>query len=248
MRVAVLIDQQNLYRSARDAYNWMAEPSLKGNAMPLDLGRLLALGDLAQPASEDENIAARDLVAVRVFMGQPSQRYDPREYARALRQRQYWDRSSEVIEIRHRTLRYPPNWQPRDAERPREKGIDVLLAMELVRGASDPMYDCPYDLAILVSGDTDLLPAVEFVIGQKGAHAIQCATPAPITDQDGRPLTAPPASLRASVAPGQPTNRTISIPMQLFERVADRTNHYEPRTQQPYPPGAFGRRPRPGRR
>lgn len=52
MRVVVFIDQQNLYRSARDAYAWRAEESLKGNALPHDLARLLALGDLALPVTE----------------------------------------------------------------------------------------------------------------------------------------------------------------------------------------------------
>jgi hypothetical protein len=120
--------------------------------------------------------------------------------------------------------------------------------MDLVRGAIDPASDSLYDLAILVSGDTDLLPAVEFVISHKGPDAIQCATPAPITDRQGHPLTDPPAPLRASVPPGQRTNRTIGIPMESFQRVADRTNHYESRTAQPYPPGAYGRRLPPGRR
>jgi uncharacterized LabA/DUF88 family protein len=248
VRVAVFIDQQNLYRSARDAYDWRSEPALRGNALPLELGRLLATGDLAQPITEGEAISERDLVAVRIYMGQPSQRHDPREYARALRQRQHWDRSSPIVTVLHRTLRYPPNWQPGDPERPREKGIDVLLAMDLVRGAFDPSSDCLFDLAILVSGDTDLLPAVEFVIGQKGPDAIQCATSAPVTDRQGRPLTDPPAPLRASVPRGERTNRTITIPRQAFERVADRTNHYEPRTATAYPPGAYGRRLPPGRR
>jgi uncharacterized LabA/DUF88 family protein len=248
MRVAVFIDQQNLYKSARDAYRWHAEPSLRGNALPLDLSRLLATGALAQAVEEGDDVSARELVAIRVCMGQPSQRHDGREYARALRQRQHWDRSSPLVVIRHRTLRYPRNWQPGDTERPREKGIDVLLAMELVRGACDPNSDCKFDLAILVSGDTDLLPAVEFVIAQKGTDAIQCATPAPIVDREGRRLTDPPAPLRASMPNGQATNRTISIPQQAFERVADRTNHYESRSAQPYEPGAYGRRRRPDRR
>jgi uncharacterized LabA/DUF88 family protein len=248
VRVVVFIDQQNLYRSARDAYRWGSEPGLRGNALPLELGRLLAVGDLAQPIREDEAVSERDLAAVRVYMGQPSQRHDPREYSRALRQRQSWDRSSPIVTVLHRTLRYPYNWQPGDPERPREKGIDVLLAMDLVRGTCDPSSDCLFDLAILVLGDTDLLPAVEFIIDQKGAQAIQCATPAPITDQQGHRLTDPPAPLRASVPAGHETNRTITIPMRAFERVADRTNHYEPRSAQTYPPGAYGRRLPPGRR
>lgn len=175
-------------------------------------------------------------------MGHPSQRNDPREYARAQRQRQHWERASDKVTILHRTLRYPRNWQPGDPEKPREKGIDVMLAMDLVRGACDATSDCTFDLAILVSADTDLLPAVEFVIDQKGDAAIQTATPAAIVDRGGRKLTDPPAPIRASTQPGQPTNRTILIPRANFDRVADRTNHYESRGAGAYPPGAYGRR------
>jgi len=44
-------------------------------------------------------------------------------------------------------------------ERPREKGIDVKMAVDLISGAVDNLYDT----AILVSSDTDLVPAIEFV-------------------------------------------------------------------------------------
>ena len=41
----------------------------------------------------------------------------------------------------------------------KEKGVDVKIAVDLVIMARDNMFD----LAILVSGDTDLVPAVEYV-------------------------------------------------------------------------------------
>jgi hypothetical protein len=118
VRVVIFVDQQNLYRSARDAYEWRSEPGLQGNALPLELGRLLTTGDLAQPVREGEAISDRDLVGVRVYMGQPSQRHDPHEYSRALRQRQHWDRSSEIVKIMHRTLRYPRTGNPATRKAP----------------------------------------------------------------------------------------------------------------------------------
>lgn len=51
--------------------------------------------------------------------------------------------------------------QPGCAERPREKGFDVALAIDLVSGA----LNRDYDTAVLFSRDTDLLPAVEMVYG-----------------------------------------------------------------------------------
>lgn len=46
----------------------------------------------------------------------------------------------------------------------REKGVDVKLAVDLVIGAADNLYD----IAIVVSSDTDLIPAIKYVRrGQK---------------------------------------------------------------------------------
>jgi uncharacterized LabA/DUF88 family protein len=44
-----------------------------------------------------------------------------------------------------------------------EKGIDVLMAVDLLIGA----YENLYDTAILVSSDTDLIPALEKVRSMK---------------------------------------------------------------------------------
>ena len=43
--------------------------------------------------------------------------------------------------------------------RSREKGIDVKMAVELIAGAIDNKYDT----AIIVSSDTDLIPAIDWV-------------------------------------------------------------------------------------
>ena len=45
----------------------------------------------------------------------------------------------------------------------REKGVDVKLAVDLVIGAADNLYD----IAIVVSSDTDLIPAIKYVRGGK---------------------------------------------------------------------------------
>jgi len=44
-------------------------------------------------------------------------------------------------------------------ERGRQKGVDVLLAVEMIKYAENEAYDT----AIIVSGDSDLVPAVELV-------------------------------------------------------------------------------------
>lgn len=47
-----------------------------------------------------------------------------------------------------------------------EKGIDTAIVVDLIQGAADETYD----RAILVSGDADFVPAVEFV--QRGGMQI----------------------------------------------------------------------------
>jgi uncharacterized LabA/DUF88 family protein len=58
----------------------------------------------------------------------------------------------------YRTLRYPPDWPNKPA---REKGVDVLVALKVVRAALDPQFD----VVILASHDTDLEPALEIAVG-----------------------------------------------------------------------------------
>ena len=46
-----------------------------------------------------------------------------------------------------------------DKGNPREKGTDIKIATDLIIGAVDNLYDT----AILVSSDTDLIPAIQYV-------------------------------------------------------------------------------------
>jgi uncharacterized LabA/DUF88 family protein len=45
-----------------------------------------------------------------------------------------------------------------DGGRIREKGVDVKLAIDLVIGGADNLYDT----AVVVSSDTDLIPAIKY--------------------------------------------------------------------------------------
>ncbi len=45
------------------------------------------------------------------------------------------------------------------SESVKEKGVDVQLAVDIVTGASDGLYD----VGVVFSGDTDLRPALEYV-------------------------------------------------------------------------------------
>ena len=48
------------------------------------------------------------------------------------------------------------------AERAQEKGVDIALAIDFVTMAIEPEYD----VGVIMSTDTDLLPALEFVRGR----------------------------------------------------------------------------------
>ncbi|MGH3389525.1 MAG: NYN domain-containing protein, partial [Actinomadura sp.] len=97
------------------------------------------------------------LEAVKVYRGVPSNYREPRLYSANQRQAATWSRDRRV-EIITRTLRYPAGWgESWCQERPREKGIDVLVALDLV----DLAQQGTYDIVILASHDTDMEPAIE---------------------------------------------------------------------------------------
>lgn len=62
------------------------------------------------------------------------------------------------VQVFPRTLRYPKNWPSEPA---REKGIDVALAVDLVRLL---LIEEAADVGIVASTDSDLLPALQAVI------------------------------------------------------------------------------------
>ncbi len=59
---------------------------------------------------------------------------------------------SENFEVKSGKIMY-------DGGRIREKGVDVKLSVDLVIGAVDDLYDT----AIVISSDTDLIPAIKYV-------------------------------------------------------------------------------------
>lgn len=153
-RVAVFIDYQNIYRGARRAFFEEAnDPGFYGHINPRKLGVLLQ--DRVGSGSQ------RKLVGVRIYRGLPSSSKDAAGYAAARRQQAMWDKQGLVQSIM-RPLNY------RNGP-PREKGIDVALAIDFVMGAQRDEYD----IGILCSEDTDLLPAIEAVTELKGPEVCE---------------------------------------------------------------------------
>lgn len=152
-RVALFIDYQNVYMGAREAFFPEGAHHWCGQVRPGRLGvKLTGVGD-----------DRRRLVAVRVYRGQPSQTRDTKAARAFGRQVNAWKQEVLTTPVT-RPLNYRTN-------PPREKGIDVQLAVDFVAGAIRDEYD----VGIIFSGDTDLLPALELVAALKGDSAIEVA-------------------------------------------------------------------------
>jgi uncharacterized LabA/DUF88 family protein len=110
-----------------------------------------------------------------VYRGLPSAEHDPKPYARNQAQKAEWE-SDPRVSVVLRPLKYvfettadgrratDASGKPRIRDR-REKGVDVLCALALVREARDPEVD----LVVLASQDSDLEPALDEVLICGGA-------------------------------------------------------------------------------
>ena len=168
--VVVFLDYWNVYQGARRTF-FDGQASTHGHVDPFKLGRLIASRG---PAGTD-----RVLAQVRVYRGVPSLEKDPKGNAAAERQIEAHNHvdsaSEEAIRgrlrathpyedyplVHHvlRTLHYPANW-PHTRENPREKGVDVQLAVDFVTGALARRFD----VGIIMSADTDFEPVLETVL------------------------------------------------------------------------------------
>jgi hypothetical protein len=121
-----------------------------------------------------------EVVSVLVYRGLPLQQYDTNAYARSLAQQAQWEHDHRVrVYLRplHYRLRYDNQGTPvldangnRIIEEVREKGVDVLCALALVREAASQSND----LVILASHDTDLEPALDEALRQGHAKIETC--------------------------------------------------------------------------
>jgi hypothetical protein len=141
-RLAVFLDYQNVHLAA-----WS---SFCAPCVPVEAA-------LVHPLALAERILARrrrggELVAVRAYRGRPNPNRQPTLAAANDAQTAQWERDPRVQVVR-RNLNYR-QWPARP---PQEKGIDVALAVDLIRTA----MLAEYDVAVVFSGDTDLLPAIE---------------------------------------------------------------------------------------
>lgn len=199
----VFIDAQNMYRGARRAFGLEGQPGHYGNFRPIALARFLTQG------------SDRELVQARIYTGVPTPKNDQVGNAITQRRMAAWIADNPgLIQVFPRPLRY-------DGPRGREKGIDVELAIDIVRMAIDDEYD----IAILASADHDLVPPLEFVHKRYPDKIIETVAwePMPGCEAD----CAEPIDLPG----GGAVRRTVE--KKHFDRIADRRNFTRPMGQQP---------------
>lgn len=171
-QVVVFIDYENVLRSAHEIWCEGHEKLYDSLVDPLKLAELIV----------HRRAPGGVLKEVRVYRGRPDPRKEATSAAYNDKQKEAWQSDPKVKVIR-RMLSYPKTW-PVDAAR--EKGIDVSIAIDLVRMAMLKEFE----VGILFSRDTDLLPAIETIRDIGGPH-MEIAGWAPTSQlrlESGRPL------------------------------------------------------------
>lgn len=136
-RAIVLIDGQNLYHAVKSA--WAPVPRRSGTVYSwpsFDVERLAAVILEAD--------SSRTIEETRFYTGVPDARRDPVWHG-------FW--TNKLRYLRSRGIGV---YRGRVSPSGQEKGVDVSIAIDLIRRT----YEDRYDHAILVSSDSDLGPAV----------------------------------------------------------------------------------------
>ena len=153
-RVELFVDYENVRHGAREVFgDPRRAPSLFGHVLPQRLGVLVTqLGEAVNPD--------RELTGVTVYRGRPGPKSGPKRQSEFARRVAAWE-AQPLVSVKTRPLRYHvagrDNGGRAVAWRPQEKGIDVLMALDIAIGARDDLYD----VAVVASEDSDLVPAVE---------------------------------------------------------------------------------------
>jgi uncharacterized LabA/DUF88 family protein len=157
LSVAVLLDWQNVYNGAREAFGLHEGGHIPGNVDPLKLGAGLA-------GAPDPTGRRRQLSEVRVYRGRPDNARDPRTYGAWRSQTAAWEqRGGDHFTLCARDLKYQGGV--------REKGIDVWLAVDLARMAVRGTVD----RVVIFSTDTDLVPALNLAVEERGQEFVEVA-------------------------------------------------------------------------
>lgn len=147
-RIAIFVDFQNVHLTGHHCYGG-------GDELYRCVPNPSKLGDLIAARRKRESEAA----SIRVYRGRPDPRQHPKPASANDLQAAAWEQDERVTVIR-RQLKY------RGDEPAQEKGIDVKIAVDMVRSALRREFDA----LVLFSSDTDLLPALELIDDTHACH------------------------------------------------------------------------------
>jgi uncharacterized LabA/DUF88 family protein len=171
--VVVFVDYENVIRSAHEL--WCEETDRLYDSLvdPLKVAELIV----------KRRAPGGVLQQVRVYRGRPNPRKERTSASYNDKQKMAWEAGDNRVHVFRRMLRYPDKWPAQPAQ---EKGIDVQLAIDVVRMA----IAGEFEVGVVFSRDTDLLPALEAVRELGGAHVETAAWAgtSQLRLEDGKPL------------------------------------------------------------
>jgi len=189
----VFIDYQNLHMTAWEQFSRYGEAKHDYLVHPVKFAERVAA---TWQADRGETL---DVEKIALYRGLPDPRKERQMNSRVSRQHAAWKRDSRV-EVNARPLRYPRDWPN---ERAQEKGVDVMLALAVVRCAIS--QSC--DRIVVVTRDTDILPAIEMAEAEHPGSII-------IATWDGSSILRPNVSVP-----------TLRLNQQEFNRSRDTTTY-----------------------
>ncbi len=151
----VVVDYQNIHLTGHDLWCQPGEAQHQCLIHPLRFAQqLLERRNRLRGADAktlDQVFEPAQLNLVLTFRGQPSNRYDPGNYRRTQAQESEWERDDRS-DVCYRPLKYYGDG------RVAEKGVDVMIALEVVKQAAMASEG---DIVILATHDTDQEPTLE---------------------------------------------------------------------------------------
>ncbi len=167
--IAVIIDYQNVHLTAHEAfatkgdlrkYQTAINPILYAEEVVRQRNRLIGQRTLAGATNLPEQ---GHLDYIKVFRGEANAEQSPFFHKCNEEQKRRWETDPRV-DVEYRDLYYRWNNETGDYVS-REKGIDVLIALEAYRLTISGAYD----IIIIASHDSDLIPVFE--VAERDAHA-----------------------------------------------------------------------------
>ncbi len=199
MRTIILIDGQNLFHLAKRAW---------GSRRPNRSSRY------DWPSYDVETLAnalvtntpGRKLAEIRFYTGVPDPKRGPRQA--------FWHRfwSNKLRYLRRRGIHI---YRGRVSPHGEEKGVDVCLAIDLIRATYEKRYEC----SIIVSQDKDFGPAIDL------AKTIAREQMRRLTLESAFPVGAANSSKR-----GIPGTKWVHIDKSTYDACFDPTD-YRPKTR-----------------